>query len=75
MADQAAAEGEHGFVHVCAALVADAQAFELVQVSEGAFDDPADAAEAGAVLGLAVGDHGCDARLADEAAVFVVVVA
>ncbi len=57
-----------------AAVVADEQSFELVEPGEGALDDPADAAEPGAMLGLAAGDHGFDAALADEAAVFVVVV-
>ncbi len=58
-----------------AAVVADEQAFEMVEPGEGALDDPADAAEPGAMLGSAAGDHGFDATLADEAAVFVVVVA
>ena len=58
-----------------AAVVADEQPFELVQPGEGALDDPAVAAEAGAVLGLAAGDLGLDAALADEVAVLVVVVA
>ena len=40
----------------CAAVVADEQSFELVQPGEGALDDPAVAAEPGAVLGLAAGD-------------------
>lgn len=46
MADEAAAECEHRFVHVGAAFVADEQPFELVQVREGALDDPTDGAEA-----------------------------
>ena len=46
-----------------AAVVADEQSFELVQPGEGALDDPAVAAEAGAVLGLAAGDLGCDPAL------------
>ena len=75
MADEAAAEGEHGFVHVGAAFVADEQAFELVKVGEGALNDPADGAEARAVFGLAAGDHGFDASHPDESAVLVVVVA
>ena len=75
MANEAAAEGEHRFVHVGAAFVTDEQSFELVQVRKGAFYDPADDAEPGAVFGLAVSDHGFDAQLADEAAVLVVVVA
>ena len=39
-----------------AAVVADEQPFELVQPGEGAFDDPAVAAESGAVIGAAAGD-------------------
>ena len=62
-------------MHLGAAFVADEQPLELVQVREGAFDDPADAAEAGAVLCLAAGDHGFDPAGADESAVLVVVVA
>ena len=46
-----------------------------MQPGEGAFDDPAVAAEPGAVFGLAACDHGLDASLPDEPAVFVVVVA
>ena len=58
-----------------AAVVADEQPFELVEPGEGAFDDPAVAAEAGAVAGAAAGDFGGDAAAAELAAVFVVVVA
>ena len=58
-----------------AAVVADEQSFELVEPGEGAFDDPAVAAEAGAVFGLAAGDLGFDPALAELAAVLVVVVA
>ena len=58
-----------------AAVVADEQPFELVQPSEGAFDDPAVAAKPGAVLGLAAGDLVLDASLTELAAVLVVVVA
>ena len=46
-----------------------------MQPGEGAFDDPAVAAEPGAVLGLAACDQRRDAALPDEAAVLVVVVA
>ncbi len=60
---------------VVAAVVADEESFELVQPGEGALDDPAVAAEAGAVLGLAAGDLGSDPELAQLAAVLVVVVA
>lgn len=47
----------------------------MVEPSEGALDDPAGAAESGAVLGLATGDLGSDAKLAQQAPVLVVVVA
>jgi hypothetical protein len=62
-------------MYVGAAVVADEQALELVQPGEGAFDDPAGAAEAGAVVCVAAGDVGCDRALPEQAAVFVVVVA
>ena len=58
-----------------AAVVADEQPFELVQPGEGAFDDPAVAAEPGAVPDAAAGDLGFDPAAAELAAVFVVVVA
>jgi hypothetical protein len=62
-------------VDVLAAVVADEQPLELVQPGEGAFDDPAVAAEPRAVVGSAAGDLGCDAAPSQLAAVFVVVVA
>ncbi len=58
-----------------AAVVADEQALEVVQPGEGAFDDPAVAAETGAVLGLAARDLRCDPALLQLAPVLVVVVA
>ena len=57
------------------AVVADKQPFELVQPGEGALDDPAIAAQAGAVRGAATGDLGFDAAAAQFAPVRVVVVA
>ena len=57
------------------AVVADEQPFELVQPGEGALDDPAIAAQAGAVRGAATGDLGFDAAAAQFAPVLVVVVA
>jgi hypothetical protein len=62
-------------VDFVAAVVADEQALVVVQPGEGAFDDPADAAEPGAVLGLAAGDLRLDLARAQFAPVFVVVVA
>ena len=58
MADQDTPEREEGLVDVGAAFVADAEASELVQPGDGALDDPALPAEAGAVLGLALGQLG-----------------
>ena len=57
VADQTAAEGEEGFVHVGAAFVADEESFHLVQPAEGALDDPAAGAKTGAVTVVAVGDQ------------------
>jgi hypothetical protein len=75
VADEAAAKGEHRLVHFGAAFVADEEPFELVEVGEGAFDNPADRAEPGDVGGLAACDHACDPSRSEQVAVFVVVVA
>ncbi len=42
-------------MHFVAAVVTDEQSFVVVEPGEGALDDPADTAEARAVLGLAAG--------------------
>lgn len=55
-ADDAAAEAEEALVDVAAVLVADGESSEGVEPGEGAFDDPAPAAEPGAVRCLAAGD-------------------
>ena len=60
---------------VGAALVPYEQSLELVQPGEGAFDDPAVAAEARAVFGLFASDLRCDSARAELAAVAGVVVA
>lgn len=62
-------------MEVGAYLVADPQAFELVQPGEGPLDDPACLAQAGAVRGAATGDLRCDPTSSDKAAVLVEVVA
>jgi hypothetical protein len=62
-------------VDLVAAVVADEQPFELVQPGKGAFDDPAVAAEPGAVPGTATSDLGCDAAAAELATMALVVVA
>jgi hypothetical protein len=61
-------------VDVGSPVVADKQSFELVQPGEGALDDPAVAAEPGAVFGVAACDLGFDAALAELAAAARVVV-
>ena len=60
---------------VGSAFVARPQAFEGVQPGERSLYDPAEGAEAGAVLDTTAGDHRGDAALAQHAAVLVVVVA
>jgi hypothetical protein len=62
-------------VHFVAAVVADEESLVVVEPGEGALDDPADAAEAGAVPALAPSDLGLDASDAELLAVLVVVVA
>jgi hypothetical protein len=62
-------------VDLVAAVVADEQSLELVQPGEGALDDPAGTAEAGAVLGLAAGDLWSDPTRTKVTAVGGVVVA
>jgi len=61
-------------VHVGVAVVADGEAAVAVEPGEGAFDDPAVAAESGAVLGLATGDERFDGAPAEFAAAAGVVV-
>ena len=60
---------------VVAAVGADKEAAAVVEPGEGALDDPAVAAEPGAVLCLAASDQRLDATLPDKATVLVVVVA
>jgi hypothetical protein len=57
------------------AFPADAKPAEEVPPGEGPLDDPAQLAQAGAVLGVAPGDDGLDATLPQLAAVLVVVIA
>ena len=60
MADEAAGDGEERFVDVGAVFVAQSQAAVLVEPGDGALDDPALTAEAGAVAGVLAGDLGLD---------------
>lgn len=60
---------------VIADLPADAQAAEPVQVSEGAFHNPALSAEPGTVLDASAGDERLHTEAPDQAAVLVVVIA
>ena len=73
--DEAAAERKEGFVDLGSTVVADEEPLEVVQPGDGALDDPADAAEPGAMFGRAAGDQGLDAARSDEPSVLVVVVA
>ena len=57
------------------AVGADEQSALVVEVADGAFDDPALGAEAGAMLGLASCDRVPDAACSQEPAVLVVVIA
>jgi hypothetical protein len=61
-------------VDVVAAVVADEQPLVVMKPGEGTLDDPADLAEAGAVVGLAPGDLGFDPAGAQLAPILVVVV-
>ena len=60
---------------VGSAFVASPQSSEVVQPGEGSLDDPAQLAQTGAVSVAAAGDLWCDAALAQQAPVLVVVVA
>lgn len=62
-------------VKVGAYLVANAQAYELVEPGEGPLHGSAGLAQPGAVLDTSAGDLGCDAAGLEDAAVPVVVVA
>lgn len=66
---------QHREVLVGVAFVARPEAAEVVQVGEGALDDPALAAEPGAVRDAAFGDDGFDASCPEQAAVLGVVIA
>ena len=62
-------------MHLGPPLEADEQTLEVVEVSEGALDDPAGASEPRPVLGLSASDLRGDAAPAELAPVHVVVVA
>jgi hypothetical protein len=65
-ADEAAGDREGALVDVVAAVGADEESAGVVQPSEGAFDDPALAAESGTMLGLAASDRWLDAALPEQ---------
>jgi hypothetical protein len=74
-AEDRAGEDEQRGVDLGGALLADAQAAEVVHAREAAFDDPALAAEPGAVRGAAAGDERLDAAPPEQPAVLVVAIA
>jgi hypothetical protein len=59
-ADEAAGDRDECFVDVGSAFVAEAEPAVLMKPGEGALDDPALAADPGAVRGALVGNHGSD---------------
>jgi hypothetical protein len=65
-ADEAAGEREEALGDVAAAVGADEESAAVVEPGEGALDDPAALAEAGAVFGLAADDDGLDAAAPEE---------
>lgn len=66
---------QHREVLVGVAFIAGPQPAEVVQVREGALDDPALLSEAGAVRDAALGDHGFDAAGPQQPAVLDEVIA
>ena len=62
-------------MHVGSSFVADEQALEVVEVSEGALDHPSHAPETRPVPGLAASDQWCDPQTAQLLAVAVGVIA
>jgi len=75
VAEDRAGECEERLVDLGVAFVADPEAAEVVQVREAALDDPALAAEVGAVLDAAFCDDGFDPAVPEQTAVLVVVIA
>ena len=61
--DEAGGEAEEGFVDVASSFPADAQAPEAVEPGDGPLHDPAEGAQARAVLSAAFGDRGTDTSL------------
>jgi hypothetical protein len=74
-AEDGAGECEERLVDVGVAFVAGSEPAEVVEVREAAFDDPAFAAEVGAVLDAAFCDDGLDPARPEQPAVLVVVIA
>ena len=60
VAEDCAGEFEEGLVDLGVAFVSGAQPAEVVQVGEGALDDPAVGAQVRAVFDTAAGDHRFD---------------
>jgi len=75
MADQDTTNRQERLVDVQAAFVADAQTAELVQPTEGAFDDPAEDAQSASVFGVALGNAWLDTNIAKRVAMLLAVVA
>ena len=74
-ADDAARELHKPLVQISAVFVADPQAFELMEPSEGTLDNPPRTSQAGAVSGAASGYVRLDATVPQKPSVLVEVVA
>jgi hypothetical protein len=66
---------EQSEVEVGPYLVADPEAFELMEPGEGSLDDPSGLAQAGSVGGALAGDLRRDTASSEQASVLVIVVA
>jgi hypothetical protein len=66
---------QHREALVGVAFVAGSEPAEVVEVGKGALDDPALAAQAGAVRDVAAGDHGLDGPGPEQASMLVEVIA
>src|SRR5262245_8469395 len=74
-ADEDAAKVKEGFMELRESFVANVEPPEAMEPRQGAFNDPARAAEAAAVGAIAVRKQGCDATLPEFGAMAVRVIA
>src|SRR5262245_17567320 len=65
-ADQAFGAGQEAFLNVGSSIPTSAEAAELMEPAQGAFDNPADGAQAAAMFRSAAGDDWFDAQPAEQ---------